>query len=402
MRILLEAYCCRHDRGSEPGQGWGWAVAVASLGHNTVILTRPRPGYRHEDHVPPGLHIKFVLVPSPFGGWVEKFFGQQWDYLLWKKRALSRAKSLHSCERFDVTHHLTFGSVLLGSDLWRLDAPFLYGPLGGGQTTPPNLLGEFTAWSRLRERFRNAVVRIAPRLSFVRDALRNSAQVLSTNHETAHIARSAGATNILAMSDTATHPIKQGGITRTSGSSSILWVGSDRERKGLKLALEAFRKLQFTCPDATLSVVGVDKSKVQIMASKAGVGSAVMAAGRVSRNEVDDFYRKSDLLLFTSLRDSFGGQVLEAMSAGLPVVGLRQHGLGDLVPDAAAAKIDPGSENLAGSLAVALERLLQDRELLVEKSVAALAFARENMWDERGRQIEEIYKNLACRTGIQG
>ena len=61
-------------------------------------------------------------------------------------------------------------------------------------------------------------------------------------------------------------------------------------------------------------------------------------------------------MLFTSLRDSFGSQVLEAMAMGLPIICLDLHGAHDFVPDAASLKVSIGSpgetvHNLAGAIA---------------------------------------------------
>ena len=40
MRLLLSAYACEPGRGSEPGVGWNWAIALAALGHDVWVLTR--------------------------------------------------------------------------------------------------------------------------------------------------------------------------------------------------------------------------------------------------------------------------------------------------------------------------------------------------------------------------
>ena len=37
---------------------------------------------------------------------------------------------------FDIVHHVTWGSLHIGSQLWRLGKPFVFGPVGGGQVAP--------------------------------------------------------------------------------------------------------------------------------------------------------------------------------------------------------------------------------------------------------------------------
>ena len=40
MKILLSAYACQPNKGSEPGIGWNWATELVKLGHDVWVLTR--------------------------------------------------------------------------------------------------------------------------------------------------------------------------------------------------------------------------------------------------------------------------------------------------------------------------------------------------------------------------
>ena len=40
MRVLLSAYACEPNKGSEAGVGWHWALEIARLGHEVWALTR--------------------------------------------------------------------------------------------------------------------------------------------------------------------------------------------------------------------------------------------------------------------------------------------------------------------------------------------------------------------------
>ena len=39
-KILLSAYACEPNVGSEPGVGWNWAIEIKKLGHEILIITR--------------------------------------------------------------------------------------------------------------------------------------------------------------------------------------------------------------------------------------------------------------------------------------------------------------------------------------------------------------------------
>ena len=40
MKILLSAYACEPNKGSEPAVGWNWAQGLVKLGHEVWVLTR--------------------------------------------------------------------------------------------------------------------------------------------------------------------------------------------------------------------------------------------------------------------------------------------------------------------------------------------------------------------------
>ena len=136
MKILLSALACSPGVGSEPATGWNWARSLADLGHDVTVLTMAN--YREAILAadPKGIDFHFIDIPtSP----LPKFTRQLWTvdiYRRWQDAALR-----HVAEKpnsYDVVHHVTWGSLHLGSTLWRLKVPMVYGPIGGGQTAPAN------------------------------------------------------------------------------------------------------------------------------------------------------------------------------------------------------------------------------------------------------------------------
>jgi hypothetical protein len=125
-RILLSAYACAPDRGSEPGIGWNWARALADLGHDVTVLTQPTMAAALSARLeePRANQPNFVYVATP--AWAKKVPGQigvYVDYLAWQWAAYQRARRLVASGRFDLTHHVTFGSLTLGSILGLLPIP---------------------------------------------------------------------------------------------------------------------------------------------------------------------------------------------------------------------------------------------------------------------------------------
>ena len=40
MKILISAYACEPNKGSEPGIGWNWMINLVKKGHSVTVITR--------------------------------------------------------------------------------------------------------------------------------------------------------------------------------------------------------------------------------------------------------------------------------------------------------------------------------------------------------------------------
>src|SRR3954452_4357918 len=106
-------------------------------------------------------------------------------------------------------------------------------------------------------------------------------------------------------------------------------------RMGLDVLITAWSQL----PAGLLVIVGEgpDRPRLERLAEELGVGERVRFAGRVSEEELPDWYRAADVCVLPSLAlEGFGLAALEALACGTPVVvsdvgGLPEavRGLGD-------------------------------------------------------------------------
>jgi glycosyltransferase involved in cell wall biosynthesis len=136
--------------------------------------------------------------------------------------------------------------------------------------------------------------------------------------------------------------------------------------KGLPVLLKAWRMVRERHPSALLLLLGSggadlhnceDELRREVAAQ--GMEGNVRFEGATDR--VAAYLRASDLFVFPSELEAFGIAVVEAMSAGLPVIATRVGGLQDMVTeDAGCLPVPPGN---AEALADALGRLLSDADL---------------------------------------
>lgn len=408
MKILLSAYACDPDRGSEAGNGWNWALHLAKEGHEVWVLTGDPLGdqARRIEHSTGLDNLHFLELPVP--QWSRPFLhgmlGVYFRYFLWLRQTYKVGRGLVESQRFDLAHHVSWGSIFFGSPLWRLGIPFVLGPVGGGQTSPHSLMRYMRGHSA-RERVRNVLVRVGTLVNpLARGAIRNADVVFATNSETVRQARALGGRTVQLIASTAVPP-PLAGRTRPrkteAGAISILWLARLLPRKGLPLALDALSRIG---PDVNwrCSIVGSGPlaDEVQGWLDHYGVGERATWVGRIPWTEIDRAYDQADVFLFTSLRDSLGAQLYEAAAFGLPIIGLNHQGVADLIPDDVGVKVRVAhSDETARALAQAIEQLAKDPARLGVMSEAALSFARQNTWPIRVREAySTIEASLADRA----
>jgi len=378
FKVLMSAYACRPNTGSEVGTGWNWVLHLAEAGCELHVFTAARNREANEkflaEHSLPNLHFHFVDVP-----WMSPWSPSTKHYLLWKWKTWQGAKELIRTERFELALHVSYGSVHFPTQLWRLGIPTIFGPVGGGQTAPAALLRYFGTQQR-GEKLRTLATRILPMLPFYRHSMRKMRMVLAANSDTVALARRAGAQDIRLMCDTGLREDYAAEGPRQfvpSEKIRFVWVGRFHPRKGLGLALDA---LQHAADNIHLTLVGdgLKPGQLDAMLAERGLSNRVHWSGqRQSWMEVRDTFRQHDALLFTSLRDTFGSQLLEAMSQGLPFVTLSMSGARDFLPPDGGFKVEPG----------------EDADQTVQRMTAALNKFAALTIEERNRMSEVVWQS---------
>ncbi len=111
---------------------------------------------------------------------------------------------------------------------------------------------------------------------------------------------------------------------RDGRAALILFVGSVFNRRHLPDLIRAFAGLAIAHPDATLEVVGENRTwphqDLQAIAKSAGVSDRVVIRSYVTEATLEYLYRRADVFAFLSEYEGFGLTPLEALGRGVPVV----------------------------------------------------------------------------------
>jgi alpha-1,3-rhamnosyl/mannosyltransferase len=172
----------------------------------------------------------------------------------------------------------------------------------------------------------------------------------------------------------------------------ILAVGTIEPRKNLVRLIQAYRRLAAEGAPQTLVLIGDDgwgTEELRGALAEGGPGRVVRAGG-LTGNTLTTAYADADAVAYVSLYEGFGLPVLEAMSAGAPVVTSNTSALPELAGDAALL-VDPED---ADAIADALARILSDSSLADELRVRGLARAATFSWAATARATLDVYRRV--------
>lgn len=406
IRVLLCAYACNPNRGSEARMGWNWAWHLAEVGHEVWVLTmlEEKDSIEQELASRPVPNLHFVYVETP--AWLKRYvkgqlvalYGYYAHYLGWQKRAYKTALCLDQEHNFDLVHHVSWGGVNTGSWLCYIDKPFIFGPVGGGQVAPPAFKKYFFKYWRL-ETVRSIIVKSSKFNRFVTQTIARADLVLAANSDTLNLAKKLGASRVEYFIDVGL-PDKyfppEPPIRSTFPELRLLWVGGIFPRKGLPLALESLAQVSKKISlKMTILGGGFLSYDVPNWIKEFGLENRVSYRGMIPWIELKDAYLNNDVFLFTSLRDSMGMQLLEAMAYALPIISLNHHGAKDWIPDQAGIKVPvTNPTEMVKVLAQAIEYMFEHPKDRVKMGQVGHDFAKHQTWKQHALKMSEYYQEI--------
>lgn len=404
----MSAYACEPGTGSEPAVGWNVALELAN-DHDVVVLTRANNRatiQRYLESNPAERHPHFVYVDLPpwLRFWKRGGRGVQLYYYLWQLWAIPVARREHRRSPFDILHHVTFVRYWAPSCLAFVGAPFVWGPVGGGEDVPAELYERMPPDALRFERVRNLARWLGEHDPLVRFTARRSAVALAATDQTARRLRRIGARKIKIVSQVglSNEDVAQlCGPTKASEGFHLVSLGNLIYWKGHELALRAFARAAVEGATYTLIGDGPERQRLEDLARELGVAEAVSITGRLPRGQALDLLLGSHALLHPSLHDSGGFACLEAMGAGKPVLCLNVGGPALIVGGDAGIAIDARDpEQVIEDLAAAIDRLVAQPGLAAAMGDAGRRRVREEfMWSRVAGRLGDEYAALPSFHG---
>ncbi len=183
------------------------------------------------------------------------------------------------------------------------------------------------------------------------------------------------------------HGFTAGAYRKTSYGKRILVVSRLFKRKGVQYLLEAVRDMD---TDYEIAIVGDGPHAAELKKMAEGSKPRIVFAGYLQDHALAEYYETSSIFVFTSLNETFGMVLLEAMNAGLAVITTDTSACPEVVKDSAIL-VKPQN---ASMIREALQRLICDPELVRECGARALERAKYFTWERAAAETELVYNKV--------
>jgi glycosyltransferase involved in cell wall biosynthesis len=316
----------------------------------------------------PGLRVVYARLPLENArhharGIDRTGLREQLHYIAWTLATRALVRRLHDAAPFDAAVHASFMRYWSPSPCAALPAadgqaggvPFLWGPVGGGETAPDAFVRALPLAGRFRARLRETVRALSHALPAVRETARHATLALATTDESAVRMRRLGALHVetaqasVALSDDAFERLAALGPP-PDGPLTFVFMGRLLDWKGVDLGLRAFARACQTAPDALADarfvVVGDGPERLRLETLAASLPVRIEFRGALPRDAALAALAEAHVLVHPSLHDSGGYATLEALAAARAVVCL------DLGGPAVQVAADPEDGSEAVGIAI--------------------------------------------------
>lgn len=401
LKILLSAYACAPNRGSEPGVGWRWAHEMAALNHEVWVITRRNNQAAIEQSFlktpkPRQLHFIYYDLPSWARWWKRGQRGVHLYYLLWQLGAYRTAKRWHQETGFDAVHHITFGVIRQPSFMGNLGIPFVVGPLGGGEFAPVPLRKYYPFTAKFNDAVRDYANQLASMDPWLKKMYQQASCILlKTPQSMQWLATSFQhkACCLLEIGIDFNECLKLEKPTPPHATHCrILYVGRFIHWKGMDLGLRAVANMHARHIPLKLTMIGqgcASQAWHQLV-TELNLDDHVTWIPWLNQEALLALYSNYDVLLFPSLHDSSGNVALEALANGLAVVCLNLGGPAQIVNHDCGRVVDVhalSADAVIHGLEMALTEIALDPALAHALSQGALKRAKSFSWQHAVSQV---------------
>ncbi len=403
--ILASVYAVNPYKGSEDAMGWNFVIQIASF-NKVIAITRENnqeniEKYMHENPNKAYKNIQFLYFDLPYymRFWKKGGRGAMLYYLMWQKGIIGYIKKQKI--EYDIVHNINFHNDWTPSYLWKLNKPFVWGPIGHHPLIPSQYLKPYSKKYWIKDRLTWLIKKMFWNTSLsLRKTVENADTVFCMNKSIEKVLSISPDKSIIFPS-VATEDFGYD-LDEKKNKFTLISAGRLVPLKGYDLSILGFASFINGLPEkekikCELIIVGSghELNFYKRLCVKKGISSYVKFIKWIDRKELMKLFRKASIFLFPS-HEGAGMVVSEALSFGLPVICLKNCGPGEFIDKSCgfAIPIQAYKATVSG-ISRAISTLYTNPKLCDEMSKnARLRFEEKFHWNRRGEVLRVVYSKL--------
>ncbi|MEK7121305.1 MAG: glycosyltransferase family 4 protein [Patescibacteria group bacterium] len=179
-------------------------------------------------------------------------------------------------------------------------------------------------------------------------------------------------------------------------SKTIITVSRLVKKNGVGDLIDAMAVVRNEIPDAKLMIVGDGPlgGSLKLKVKNLNMENSIQFLGEISNDSIPEYLAKADIFVRPSLSEGLGSAFLEAMAAGLPIIGTRVGGIPDFLKDGETGLFCKVAD--PKDLTEKIVRILKDeqlREKIINNGKALVV--QKYDWNIIAIEFREIYNKFS-------
>lgn len=180
----------------------------------------------------------------------------------------------------------------------------------------------------------------------------------------------------------------------------LIYAGRLAPEKNLEFLLQAFNGAAQAVPHTRLLILGDGPSREKLTqtAKQSKVSKRIRFEGFIEYEKMPAYLAMCDAFVTTSMSEVHPLSIIEAMGAGLPVVGIKSPGVEDCVEDGVSGFL---SQNDSASFAAKLTRLCLDADLRQHMGSAARKSSERYAIENTTATVLSFYEKVFAKSALR-
>lgn len=412
MNILVMAYAISPYRGSEYAVAWNYVIHMSKKNNLTVLYGTSDEHIGETDTIDEYLkehtveNVRFIAVkpnaltnllnwPNRNGLFVYTFY---YAFTTWQRTAYNMACEILRTEQFDLVHNVGPIGYREPGYLWKLGLPYVWGPVGGTNNAPQQLMKHMPLIGRMKQTFRN----VANIIQFhtkhrLKLALKATDVLLTATSENQRKFKEVYHKNSFCFPENCItgKVILDESKFNNPSKYNIIVIGTLDARKSIHIFLESL-VLVYNRNMLHVDIVGDGplRDTLHKFSKENGLDKLITWHGQLPRIKAVKIFNSAHLHVITSVSEGNPTTIWEAMSYGVPTMSFDHCGMHDTICDRCGIRVPIAKryKDCVADIARNIDELLEHPERFQQLARGVLECAKRYTWDEREKLLnEEIY-----------